>query len=126
LRPLRYLLAGAFNTAVSYGAFAAATLAGFSLVPASAIGLIAGIAVGFFTQGKLVFRRLSVAAFLRFLATWAGMYGLFLSTAAGLSQLGLHALVAGALATACVTAVSYFVLRDWVFREQTPRSLRCR
>ena len=116
MRPLRYLIAGAFNTAVSYGAFAVATLAGLSLAPASAIGLFAGIGVGYFTQGGLVFRALSREAFYRFVLAWGVMYALFLGSATLLTALEMGPLVAGALSTTLITLLSYFLLRVWVFR----------
>lgn len=116
LRPLRYLIAGGVNTAVSYGSYALALHAGLTLALASLVGLLAGIAVGFFTQGRFVFRDASPARLPRFLLAWAAMYGLHMAIVTGLRPLGVNAYIGGLVALGVITALSYFVLRDLVFR----------
>lgn len=114
-RPLRFVLAGGFNTAVSFGSYAAGLRAGLSLPLASLVGVLAGIAVGFLTQGRFVFGQAGWSRLPRFLLAWATMYGLHLAIVTGLGTLGVNAYAGGVVALVVITLLSYFVLRNWVF-----------
>lgn len=120
-RPLRYLVAGGINTVVSYGSYAAALAAGLSLPWASALGVVMGIAVGFVTQGRYTFGTRGLAHLPRFVAAWAAMYGLHLAVVTTLQRQGVDPFTGGLLALVLITAISYFVLRDLVFRQSTHR-----
>lgn len=115
-RPLRFLLAGGFNTLVSYGVYALMLWLDQSLPVAGLFSLVAGIAVGFVTQGRFVFGQLTAAALWRFLLVWATMYGVHLGVVTGLLRLGVPPLAGALVALALISALSYFVLRDLVFR----------
>lgn len=115
-RPLRYLLAGTFNTLASYSVYGAGLLIGLGVARASLLALLLGVLIGFCTQGGLVFGRMTLASFVRFVAAWGLMYGVFLGTVAAMAMLGVGPLLGGVAGTAAVTLLSYFVLRDLVFR----------
>lgn len=123
-RVLRYALAGLFNTSISFGSYCALLYAGLAVPWASLGGLLAGLGVGFLTQGTLVFRQASWPALARFLAAWAAMYGLHVGVVTGLQGLGLNPYAGGTIAVAAIVALSYFVLRDWVFRQSDDRGAR--
>jgi putative flippase GtrA len=115
-RPLRFLLAGGVNTAVSYGVYAWMLWLGLALALASLLSLLAGIAVGFFTQGGFVFRSLSRSSLLRYLLAWAAMYAVHYGVVTGLMRVGVPPLAGALVALVLIAALSYFVLRDLVFR----------
>lgn len=117
---LRYLVAGAFNTFVSYGGYALGLAAELPLATASLIGLLAGVGVGFVSQGRFTFRSRAPWRLPRFLLAWAVMYGVHLSIVVTLQPLGVNPYAGGAAAVVVITALSYFVLRDWVFRPPPP------
>ncbi len=115
-RPLRFVLVGAFNTLVSFGSFSLLVAADIDLPVASLAGLIAGIAVGFLTQGSLVFGHLSLPSLARFLMAWTTMYFVHLGIVYGLMAIGVPPIAGGAVALCVIAGLSYFVLRDLVFR----------
>lgn len=115
-RPLRYIVAGCFNTAVSYGVYALGMASDLGLFLASAIGLLAGVSVGFVSQGRYTFRSTAPGALSRYLLAWALMYALHVGIVSGLQHQGLDPYSGGLVAVAVITALSYFVLRDLVFQ----------
>lgn len=115
-RPLRFLVIGVFNTAVSYGSYSLLVLSGINLPLASLLGLLLGIFVGFLTQGRIVFGNATRSSFVRFVLAWTAMYFVHLGIVLGLMRFGVHPVAGGAVALCVITALSYFVLRDLVFR----------
>jgi putative flippase GtrA len=115
-RPLRFVVIGLFNTAVSYGSYSLLVLSGINLPLASLLGLLLGIFVGFLTQGRIVFGNATRISFLRFVLAWSTMYFVHLGIVLGLMRFGVHPVAGGAVALCVITALSYFVLRDLVFR----------
>lgn len=120
-RPLRFLVAGAFNTLVSYGTYVLLLLLGLNLPLAGLLSLIVGISVGFVTQGRYVFGNLSPRSLVRFVLAWMFMYLVHLGIVMGLQRLGISPYLGALAALAVLTALSYFVLRDLVFARQTNR-----
>jgi putative flippase GtrA len=116
VRPARFVLAGGINTAVSYGVYALMLGLGLPLALASLISLLSGIAVGFVTQGQFVFRKLSASSLVRYLLAWTAMYGLHFGVVTGLMRFGLPPLGGALVALVLIAGLSYFVLRDLVFR----------
>ncbi len=114
-RPVRFVLAGAFNTGVSYGVYALALWLGLALALASLLSLLAGLAVGYLTQGRFVFRRPSPGSLVRYLLGWAVLYGVHYGVVSSLMRVGVHPLAGALVALVLIAALSYFVLRDLVF-----------
>lgn len=120
-RPLRFLVVGVLNTAVSYGVYALLLALGLNLPWAGLLSLAAGVSIGFLAQGRLVFGQLSCASLLRFGLAWAVMYGVHLGIVTGLLQFGVSPYAGALVALAVLALLSYFVLRDFVFVPQ-PKS----
>jgi putative flippase GtrA len=118
-RPLRYIVVGACNTAVSYGVYAFLLMLGLGLPLAGLLSLAAGILTGFLAQGRFVFGRVSYDSLVRFILAWALMYGVHLGIVTGLLSVGISPYVGALLALAVLPLLSYFVLRDFVFVPQT-------
>jgi putative flippase GtrA len=116
LRPLRFLVAGGVNTAVSYGVFALMLWLALPLALASLLSLLSGLAVGYLTQGRFVFRRLPSGSLLRYVLAWIVMYGVHYGVVSQLMRLGVPPLAGALVALVVIAALSYFVLRDLVFR----------
>lgn len=116
LRPLRFVVAGGINTLLSYAVYALMLWLDLALALASLVSLVAGISVGFVTQASFVFRSPSRASLGRFVLAWAAMYGLHFGIVSSLMRLGVHPLVGALVALVAIAALSYFVLRDLVFR----------
>lgn len=116
VRPARFVLAGGVNTAVSYGVYALMLHLDMPLALASLVSLLSGLAVGYLTQGRFVFRTLSAASLLRYLLAWAAMYGLHYGVVTGLMRFGVPPLAGALVALVLIAGLSYFVLRDLVFQ----------
>ena len=123
-RPLRFVLAGAVNTGVSYGVYALALWLGTALALASLLSLLAGLAVGYLTQGRFVFRSPSPGSLGRYLLGWAVLYGVHYGVVTSLMRIGVHPLVGALFALVLIAALSYFVLRDLVFKADRPQTNR--
>lgn len=117
-RPLRFLVVGVLNTAVSYGVYALLLALGLGLPSAGLLSLVAGVSFGFLAQGRLVFGQLSYASLFRFGLAWAVMYGVHLGIVTGLLQFGISPYAGALMALPVLALLSYFVLRDFVFVPQ--------
>ena len=114
-RPLRFVVVGAINTAISYACYVALLEAGLSLPVAGLVSLATGIGCGFLLQGRFVFGHVSAPAFVRFVLTWSLLYAVHLGVVLGLRNWGIDPRI-GALAALCVlTVLSYLLQRDVVF-----------
>ena len=78
--------------------------------------MVAGVLIGFLTQGHFVFRALERRRFPAFILTWLGLWGLnvllirlLLPVASG------NAYLAGALALAIIVPLSYLIQKHLVF-----------
>lgn len=114
-RGLRYLAVGAVNTGASYAVYASALLLGFSVPVASLASILFGILLSFATQGMLVFRQLSVAAFPRFVANWVIMYLAYVGVVLAAAEFGVSPYLGGLVALVVTIPLSYFVLSRFVF-----------
>jgi putative flippase GtrA len=115
-RPLRFLLAGGLNSAVSYGAYALFLWMGVGLALTSLMSLLAGMSMGFLIQGGFVFRALSTGGLIRYVLAWSALLGVHYGIVVSLMRLGIPPLAGAFLAMGVVAALSYFVQRDLVFR----------
>lgn len=119
-RATRYLVVGVANTAFSFGLYCFLIWLQVSVPWASLAALVAGTVVSYTTQGSLVFGGLGAKSAVLFAANWAVMYGLYVALVLAFGRwAGLSPYVGGALATVVTTVVSYFSLRDLVFRHRT-------
>lgn len=115
-RPARFIVAGLVNTAASYGSYLALLATEVSLPLAGLGSLLVGIGVGFLTQGQFVFGHVTAGSAARYLLAWGLMYTVHLAIVTGLLKLGIPAAAGALVALGVLTFLSYFVLRDLVFR----------
>jgi putative flippase GtrA len=109
-------LVGALNTLLGYGAYCLSLYGGLSVSVASLVAIVVGVLVSFTTQGFVVFGHVTVRAFFRFMVNWALMYGVYVGVVSGLQKVGVSPYFGGLVAFVPTTTVSYFILRDYVFR----------
>lgn len=118
-----YLIVGLVQLALDWAVFVAATALGMPVPPANLLGRLSGMLLGFWLNGRHTFaeagqHRLGWRRFARFLALWATITAvstLLVSSAA--THLGLaHAWLAKPLVEGALAAVSFLLMRRFVFR----------
>ena len=112
----RFLIVGLGNTIFSYAVYALGLFMGLPYWLASLVALIIGITVGFVTQGRLVFQSSLEGRLPIFVAVWAALYGVNILVIRLLTDLGIDAYLAGAIATLPTVALSFALNRLVVFR----------
>lgn len=118
----RFIVAGLFNTSLSYGIYACSLWLGFSYPFATFLSIVAGVCVGFLTQGYFVFRRLEADRFSRFVLVWLLLWGLNVIIIGLLMPLvGRNAYVAGAAAIVPMVGISFLIQKHLVFAERRVR-----
>lgn len=118
----RFVLAGLFNTGVSYGVYALGLWLGLSYPLANFLAMLAGVLTGFITQGRFVFRRPEPRRFPLFVLTWLLLWGLnILMISLLLSAVNGNAYVAGAISMIVVVALSFIVQKYLVFADRSDR-----
>ena len=112
----RFVAAGVVNTGFSYGVYAAFLWLGISYPLANLAAMIAGVLLGFMTQGHFVFRRLEGRRFPSFVLSWLALWGL------NVLLIGLllpftreSAYLAGATALSVIVPLSFLVQKHLVF-----------
>ena len=113
---VRFLIVGLGNTIFSYAVYALGLFMGLPYWLASLVALVIGIAVGFVTQGRLVFRSSLEGRLPIFVTVWAALYGVNILVIRLLTDLGIDAYLAGAIATLPTVALSFALNRLVVFR----------
>ena len=113
---VRFLIVGVGNTIFSYAVYALGLFMGLPYWLASLVALVIGIAVGFVTQGRLVFRSSLEGRLPIFVTVWAALYGVNILVIRLLTDLGIDAYLAGAIATLPTVALSFALNRLVVFR----------
>ena len=118
----RFVTAGVFNTGFSYAVYALCLWLGIPYPLANLAAMVAGVMVGFLTQGYFVFRRLEGWRFPRFLLSWLVLWGLNVLLIRLLLPLtGANAYVAGALALLIIVPTSFMVQKHLVFAGEPDR-----
>jgi len=113
---VRFLVIGFGNTVFSYAVYALGLFIGLPYWLASLVALVIGIAVGFVTQGRLVFRSSLEGQLPIFVAVWAALYVVNILVIRMLTDFGIDAYLAGAIATLPTVALSFVLNRLVVFR----------
>ena len=113
---VRFLVIGFGNTVFSYAVYALGLFMGLPYWLASLVALVIGIAVGFVTQGRLVFRSSLDGRLPIFVAGWAALYVVNILVIRILTDFGVDAYLAGAIATLPTVALSFVLNRLVVFR----------
>ncbi len=115
-----FVAAGGAATVVNYSIFASLYWAGMFYLVASAIGYVAGIAVSFVINRRLVFRSSGSKAkeVPRYVLAYLAALAVQLLLLEVLVRLGLDPLIANAVALAIVVVLNFFVIRRVVFRSE--------
>lgn len=122
-RIVRFLLVGVLNSVFGFIVFSSVVSMGQGTVTALLAGNAAGLVFNFFSTGGLVFRTLAMQRLPKFTACYASMlminYGLLkaLTPAVG-SQI-----LAQAILTLPLAALSYAIMTFWVYKAETSRDL---
>ncbi|MCF7751459.1 GtrA family protein [Bacillus subtilis subsp. subtilis] len=118
-----YLIIGLVQLALDWAVFVAATALGMPVAPGNLLGRVCGMLLGFWLNGRHTFAvagqaRLGWTRFRRFLLLWlllTAISTLLVSIAA--SRLGLRdAWLAKPLVEGGLAAVSFLLMRCWVYR----------
>ncbi|MBN9144083.1 MULTISPECIES: GtrA family protein [unclassified Novosphingobium] len=112
---LRFLIAGALNTAFGYGLYAGLIWLGLDRYLAQAIGYVLGTGFNYFTYSRGVFTGAGPAK-LRFALSYAGNYLINLAGLKLASHFIADPYLAGAVTTFVVVVLNYAVLKRLVFR----------
>jgi putative flippase GtrA len=115
---VRFVLTGTINTGFSYCIYAACIFAGAGYAVASAASLIGGILFSYKTTSRLVFRKPSGASLQRFAACYGVVYGFNLLLLKILDSFGIDPYVCGLIAAVPTAALSFALLKLFVFRTQ--------
>jgi len=115
LQALRFILTGTLNTALSYGLYAVFLWLGLHFSLASLLATLTTIVSGFVMHGRMVFGNREPGRFGRYAGVWMVLYGLNIALIQALTQIGLNAYMAGALALAPVTAAGFLLHRRYTF-----------
>lgn len=112
---LRFLIAGALNTAFGYGLYAGLIWLGLDRYVAQAIGYVLGTGFNYFTYSRGVFTGAGPAK-MRFALSYAGNYLINLAGLKLASHFIADPYLAGAVTTFAVVVLNYAVLKRLVFR----------
>ena len=112
----RFILVGGLNALFGFAIFSALAMLGASNWLAVLGGNLAGLAFNFFTSGGLVFRQLAWRNFPRFAACYAALMTINTFLLGLLEAPAGGKLIAQAILTIPLAAVSYILLSQWVFR----------
>jgi putative flippase GtrA len=115
-RPLRFVIVGACNTALSYLVYA--TLISMDLVfwAANLGAVLFGIAVSFVSQGRIVFGNRDPRRLGRFIGSWLVIYALQTGAIGLLMRGGINATLAGLVVLPAAALASYVIQKVVVFR----------
>lgn len=115
----RFVLAGVANTAFGFLVYSAAILAAAPVWAALLAGVLAGVVFNYVTIGGYAFRQLSWRNFPWFILCYAAVYLTNLGLIELLSRRGMGVIVAQALVTVPLAALSYLMMRFMVFTDRS-------
>jgi putative flippase GtrA len=119
---LRFIVAGLFNTGLSYSIYAVGLVFGVDYRIANLIALIISILVAFFAGGHWVFKKPELERLPRFFLMWGGLWIVNVSMIGWfLPYLNNNAFLAGALTVLVIFPTSYFIQKYFVFGEKIAR-----
>ncbi len=120
VRFLRFLLVGVLNTVFGYAVFATFILLGIHYALAAFLGTLLAIAFNFKTTGTIVFRSHDNRLILRFFCVYAITYVVGIAVLKTFKSFGIHVLVTAAVTTLPMAALSFLLMRWFVFGANSP------
>ena len=118
-RVVRFLLVGVLNSAFGLAVFSGVVWMGQGTVTALLVGNAAGLVFNFLTTGGLVFRTLALHRVSKFAACYASMLLINYALLEVLTPVVNDKIVAQAILTLPMAAVSYAIMTLWVFKNTT-------
>lgn len=112
----RFLVVGGLNTAFGYGVFALFILVGVHYAIAALLSTVLGILFNFKTTGILVFRSHDNALIAKFFAVYGVTYAIGVLVLKVFKALGVHVLVTAAVTVLPMAALSFLLMRWFVFK----------
>jgi putative flippase GtrA len=122
-RFVRFLLVGLLNTAVGYSIFAALTLSGLGIVPATLGATVMGALFNFKSIGSLVFGSTRAKLLPRFLAVYVLQCGANIGALSVFQAAGVSLLIAEAIILPVLAVAGFLLMRHWVFHPDAPDTL---
>jgi putative flippase GtrA len=119
-RFIRFLLVGGLNTLFGFLAYSLFVLLGLPTWAALLAGNVSGIAFNFFTIGGMVFWDLSLARVPPFVLCYLLIYLINLGLIDWISAIAGGRILAQAILAFPMAAVSYLILRSFVFGKIAP------
>jgi len=120
---VRFLLVGGLNTAFGYGVFALFILLGLHYAIAALLGTVLGILFNFKTTGILVFRSHDNALIAKFFAVYGVTYVIGVLVLKVFKAFGVHVLVTAAVTLLPMAALSFLLMRWFVFKPGQPMAV---
>lgn len=111
---LRFLVTGGVNTAFGYGLYAACIYLGAGYALASGVSIACGVLFSYRTMSALVFGQ--GGSLTRYIASYGVVYLFSVLFLKILDDLGVNAYVSGLLAALPCAALSFALLKLFVFR----------
>jgi len=122
-RAVRFLLVGMLNSAFGLSVFCAIVWIGQGTVIALLAGNAAGLVFNFLTTGGLVFRTLALHRLSKFAACYASMLLINYGLLEVLTPLVNNKIVAQAILTFPMAALSYAIMTHWVYKNAADSDL---
>ena len=111
----RFLVVGGLNTAFGYGVFALLILLGVHYAIAALLSTVLGILFNFKTTGMLVFHSHDNTLIAKFFAVYGVNYVIGVLVLKAFKALGVHVLVTAAVSILPMAALSFVLMRWFVF-----------
>jgi putative flippase GtrA len=111
----RYLLVGVINTAFGYSIFAFFVLLHLHYAVAAFLSTALGMLFNFKTTGVIVFKSRDNRRIMRFSGVYGITYVLAIAVLKVFKALGVHVLVTAAVMALPMAALSFFLMRRFVF-----------
>jgi len=118
-RAVRFLLVGVLNSIFGLGVFSGVVWIGQGTVTALLAGNAAGLVFNFLTTGGLVFRTLALHRLSKFAACYASMLLINYGLLEVLTPLVNNKIVAQAILTFPMAALSYAIMTLWIYKNTT-------
>jgi putative flippase GtrA len=117
MEAVRFLIAGAVNTAFGFGIYSGLVLLGVAVPVSLLIATVVGVLFNFLTFGAFAFRQLDARRLPRFLVAYGLIYLFNLALLEGLRMAtGLKPIPAQLACLVVVAPIAYLILKSKVFR----------
>jgi len=113
---MRFVVTGGINTAFSYGIYAACIFMGAGYAIASGVSIVCGVLFSYKTTSTVVFGPGYRGSLVRYLGSYVIVYLFSVLILKTMDEFGINAYLAGVLAAPPCAALSFALLKLFVFR----------